>query len=128
MQSTARFNTPVARALLAASLGIAAASLGGCSSAELYTYSSDAHSPKSVTIIDTATGEKVWTCDIPVGQKLDMRFANRPRATEEKGFDELAWSLSGVDSKSKGRKNIVQVPPVSRRRLEMTLRPAPALK
>ena len=128
MQSTARFNTPVARALLAASLGIAAASLGGCSSAELYTYSSDAHSPKSVTIIDTATGEKVWTCDIPVGQKLDMRFANRPRATEEKGFDELAWSLSGVDSKSKGRKNIVQVPPVSRRRLEMTLRPAPELK
>jgi hypothetical protein len=128
MQSTARLNTPVARALLAASLGLAAASFGGCSTAEVYTYSSDAHSPKSIAIVDTATGEKVWTCDIPVGQKLDMRFSARPRASEEKGFDELAWSLSGVDSDSKGRKNLVQVPPVSRRRIDMTLRPAPELK
>lgn len=128
MQSTVRSNALVARAFLVASLGAATASLGGCSSAEIYTYSSDAHSPKSVTIVDTATGEKVWTCDIPVGQKLDMRFANRPTATEERGSDELAWSLSGVDSKSKGQRNIVQVPPVSRRRIDMTLRPAPELK
>ncbi|MEI7658123.1 MAG: hypothetical protein WCK33_08670 [Phycisphaerae bacterium] len=128
MQSTFRSTAHVARVLLVASLGLAAASLGGCSTAEVYTYTSDAHSPKSVTITDTATGEKVWTCDIPVGQKLDMRFANRPPATEERGSDELAWSLSGVDSKSKGRRNIVQVPPVSRRRIDMTLRPAPELK
>lgn len=128
MQPIVRSHASFSSALLLASLGIAAFSLGGCSSAEVYTYTSDAHSPKSVAIIDTATGEKVWTCDIPVGQKLDMRFANRPPATEERGFDELSWVLSGVDSKSLGRRNVVQVPPVSRRRIDMTLRPAPELK
>jgi hypothetical protein len=124
-----QFNAnPVAavKAILAAGAVGCVLAVGGCSTvAETYTYTSDAYSPKTVSVIDTSTGEKVWTCDVPVGQKLELRFAKRVRQAEETGSDELSWTLSGVDSSSTGRKSTVKVPPISHRRIDMTLRPAP---
>ncbi len=126
MQAFARRVAAVKGLFAAGLVGASLLAAGGCTTvAETYTYESDSLSPKTLSIIDTSTGEKVWTCDVPVGQKLEMRFANRVKQAEEKGHDELAWTLSGIDSKSKGRKSTVKVPPVSHRRLDMTLRPTP---
>jgi len=125
MQSPVRLVSRSTTLLAAGLLGAAILSSGGCSSAEMYTYTSEAHSPKTITLINTATGEKVWTCDVPVGQKLEMRFAKKSEQAEELGYDELAWSLSGVSTEAKGRKSTVRVPPASQRRIDMTLRSIP---
>jgi hypothetical protein len=40
----------------------------------------------------------------------------------------MNWALSGAATDQKGRKNTLHVPPPSRRRLDLTLRPVPELK
>jgi len=99
--------------------------VSGCTTYnETVTYNSDAMSPKTISLIDTASGETVWTIDIPAGQKLDLKFDKRPSVAEEDGFDIMTWTLSKAATDPKGRTNTVRVPPPSQRRTEMTLRTA----
>ncbi len=114
--------------LRAAAIAGVALALAGCSGNEVYVYESTPMMPQTVTLVNTATGEKVWTCEVPVGQRLDLRFANTLKSAEETGSDEMSWQLSGVNAKPQGRRSTVKVPPPSHRRLDLTQRPQPEIR
>ncbi len=99
--------------------------VGGCQYDERQTFESTPYRPQTVTLVNSATGEKVWTCDVPVGQKLEIAFKNKAPRGRELGYDEMTWVLSGAASKETGKKNSVKVPPDTSRRLEVSLRPIP---
>ncbi len=121
----ARFslNCATAATLLALSLGLS--SLVGCTSTERFSYASTTYAPQTVTLVNTATGENIWSCDIPPGQKLELRFTKTARAAEEAGSDEMAWTLIGQTDQPAGRRSTMKVPPPSHRRLDLTQREAP---
>lgn len=104
-------------------LGIAAAGVlvSGCTTAnERHSYISTARTAVAVTLVNTATGEKVWSCDVPSGQRLDIRFAQTGKRAEEAGKDEMSWTLSGQGVQAAGRRSTIMVPPPSQRRFDMT--------
>jgi len=107
------------------SLATGASVMGGCSTAETHSYPSTPHMPQTVSLINTATGETIWTCDIPVGKKLDIRFEKRADVAEEQNTDTMTWSISGVATTATGRRNSLKVPPPSHRLLKVTERAAP---
>ncbi len=102
--------------------------LAGCSGNEVYVYESTPMMPQTVTLVNTATGENIWTCEVPVGQRLDLRFARSLKSAEEAGFDEMSWQLSGVNAKPEGRRSTLRVPPPSHRRFDLTQRPHPEVR
>ncbi len=61
-------------AFAAVALGLLGSFLGGCQEGEKYVYKSTPHVPETVTLINTTTGEQVWSYDIPAGQELTVRF------------------------------------------------------
>ncbi|MBS0197839.1 MAG: hypothetical protein JSR77_13875 [Planctomycetes bacterium] len=118
----------LAMTVRAASLGAALLVpfvVGGCQYDERQTFESTPYRPETVTLVNTATGEKVWTCDVPVGQKLEIAFKNKAPRGRELGYDEMTWVISGAASKETGKKNSVKVPPDTSRRLDVSLRPIP---
>lgn len=135
MRFQSALTSPISRRILSATVrGVAAAAtlgaaivVGGCSSAEVHSYESTTMAPQTITLLNTATGEKIWTCEVPIGKRLDIRFVKTPRAAEEAGFDEMSWQISGMTDKPEGRRSTLKVPPPSHRRLDMTLRPYPEL-
>jgi hypothetical protein len=99
--------------------------LPGCQQFERYTYRSDVHHPKTITLLDTSTGEKLLTVEIPPGQQLNMAFDSDKDTAEQRSTDTLRYSVRkwGDDSVAGG--TVLQVPPPSSRRIDMTLRKAP---
>lgn len=119
--------------VLAAAVVAGAIFAGGCSpwdphgpagSNDEFTYYSLPHQPQTVTLIDTRSGEKIWNCDVPVGQQLSLRFLNG-YGTEAKGQDTMRWKLFPVGQKYGVLDNKMAVPPASSRRLDVTLRAGP---
>ncbi len=100
-------------------------STGGCQYGESGQYISTPDSPKTVMIVNTSTGETVWTCDVPVGERLDIAFKNNPKRAQEQGFDEMTYGLVGIDSRSAARKSTVKVPPPPTRKIVWILREIP---
>jgi hypothetical protein len=131
-------------AFLGLSLVAAALALGGCAlagpghayrayhdeggtgmSQDTFVYVSRPHEPKTVTLIDTRSGEAIWTYDVPVGSKLVIDF----EADESEGIPErpdlMRWELMN-DTELMGRlDNAIPVPAATARRLDVTLRPSP---
>jgi hypothetical protein len=99
--------------------------LGGCSGREVFVYTSDAHSPKTVTLVDTTTGETIMTTLVPVGQQLNLRFEKDPLEAERSGSDRLAYSLRPLGDVSVSKGTSITVPPPTSRRIDVTLRPGP---
>lgn len=105
---------------------VAPLALSGCDSGpESYVYQSDTYSPKTITVLDTSTGEKILAVDVPPGQQLNMKFESTRDAAEKTGKDTLRWNLRPWGDSSLEKSSTVQVPPPSSRRIDMTLRPAP---
>ena len=72
-----RLARPFAAATILASLALSAGCYyegGPLRSIDRVTYVSTSWSPKTVTLIDTRTGESMWSVDIPVGQQLVIDF------------------------------------------------------
>lgn len=95
---------------------------GNRASRDQYTYVSTTYQPKTISIIDTRTGQTVWTTDIPVGQQLAMRFY---ADDDDDGQDTLRWELMPAGKHWGDMTNVDPVPPVGARRVDMTLRPSP---
>jgi len=124
-----------ARTTLAVAL---TASLAGCGSVfnaggdslsnDNYTYESTTWSPKSVELIDTRTAETLWSVDIPVGQKVTMKF-EREHGDRDNSFpDRMTWVVQGLNSDSwRGRQSML-VPGPGSRLVEVSLRPAPEME
>lgn len=117
--------TRIQATLSALVLACSLAGVGGCEYQEHYKFESTPLEPKTVMVIDSATGETVWTCDVPVGERLDIQFKNRPERARELGYDEMTYGLAGADERSAGRRSSVKVPPPPTRRITWVPRPAP---
>jgi hypothetical protein len=137
-QFFAKSSAPVRRrvlvgALLAALWGGATGCYfegGPMASADRFTYVSSSWQPKTISLIDTRTGETIWSVDVPVGKKLVIDFNPPPK--DETGADParpdvMVWDLMAPDQYFGQLKNKVRVPGPATRRVEMTLRPAPEL-
>ena len=110
-------------AFIAGVLGVSTLlALPGCQQFEKYTYRSDVHSQKTITLLDTSTGEKLLPVDIPAGQQLNMVFDNDIQTAEQRGSDVLRWAVRKVGDETVAGGNVMQVPPPSSRRIDMTLR------
>ena len=133
---------PLARRPLARNLAIAGAiaalpmltTLGGCwhneggpgYSNDSHTYISNAWRPWTVTLVDTRTGEAVWSVDIPVDQQLSIRFRKGDGPSDELP-DMMDWGLMDAGKKYGHRKNRLPVPGPDARLLKPTLRPTPEM-
>lgn len=95
-------------------------------SADRFTYVSREWQPWTVSLIDTRTGESVWSVDVPVGQKLVLGFREGSGPNEFKP-DMMDWGLMPHDRTFGERPNQLPVPPAGARRLEPVLRPTPEL-
>ncbi len=91
---------------------------------DTFTYISTSHEPKTMTLVDTRTSEKLWTCEIPVGQQLVVRFMDDERA-ESRGWDTMKWRLMPAGTAWGTLDNAMSVPPYTARRMDMTLRKGP---
>ncbi len=125
---------PIARRLLLAGACAMLTTLGGCFyneggpgyTADIHTYVSNAWRPWTVTLVDTRTGESVWSVDIPVDQQLVVRFRKGKGPTDELP-DMMDWGLMDAGTKYGHRNNRLPVPGSDARLLKPTLRPTPEM-
>lgn len=122
------------RAALLASALVAAAASSGCYfeggpgwSADRFAYVSRTWTPKTVTLIDTRTGEAMWSMDVPVGQRLVIDFKTTQPMEKPDAWlpDTMHWDIMPERQRFGGLKNQMPVPPPSSRRVDVTLRPTP---
>src|SRR5262245_2182097 len=105
-------------------LGLAV--LGGCE--EKYTYRSGPHVPQTVTLVNTSTGERIWSYDVPVGQELTMHFVHGPDRATELGYDEMTWTVGPAgQAMTPPVKSRMKVPPPNSRRVDVAVRPRPEM-
>ncbi|HBS28089.1 MAG TPA: hypothetical protein DEB06_01250 [Phycisphaerales bacterium] len=97
---------------------------GSFYSDDRYTYVSKEWQPWTVSLVDTRTGETLWTVDVPVGQQLVVSFREGTGPNRNKP-DLMSWDLMEAEKYTGALRNIVPVPPSHARRLEPTLRPVP---
>ncbi len=125
------------RLLTGALLGAMWAAATGCyfeggpmASADRFTYVSTSWQPKTLSVIDTRTGETIWSVDVPVGKKLVMDFNPAPSSEiddDPTRPDVMLWDIIEPDQYFGALQNKMRVPGRTVRRVEMTLRPTPEL-
>lgn len=98
---------------------------GSGESDDAYTYISYPHEPKTVSVIDTRTGEVLWSVDVPVGKQLSMRFYHEREKDNPYAPDLLKWSIWDAGTKTGRLGNAMLVPSGSARRVDITLRTSP---
>ncbi|RMH23780.1 MAG: hypothetical protein D6693_10715 [Planctomycetota bacterium] len=123
-----RTTRTLAMTLISAALS---AGLGGCfytrggpwySGDAPLTYVSTPMSPKTVSVVDTRTGETVWSMDVPAGKKLVVKFDEGEREGQTLSAV-MRWRLFDDPGAIRGKMtNETPAPPVSARRVDMTLR------
>lgn len=121
----------VARNLLSAAMLAGSLAAGGCwteggrgYSNDSYTYISREWEPKTISVIDTRTGQAVWSYEVPVGRQLMMEFF-AGGGTVPGMPDELKWSDYPAGMRFGLLDNSVSVPSANVRRVDMKLRPVP---
>ena len=82
--------------------------------------------PKTMTLVDTRTGEATWTVEIPVGEQLVYNFSQGTGPNEFRP-DEIVWEVMPAGRWGGSLNNRQPCPPVDARRMDMALRPAPEL-
>lgn len=109
------------------------AGLGGCYTEagyfvdDTYVYVSTPWQPKTVTVYDTRTGEAFWSVDVPVGERLAVKFVEGTGPNEFRP-DEIKWELMPQSRMAGPLSNRAPAPPPRARRIEMTLRAAPEIE
>jgi hypothetical protein len=124
--------SPTLRHLTPAALTLALVALSGCTwmqrergsqeSDDQHVYVSRPWEPKTVSLIDTRNDEVIWSYEVPVGEKLVIRFEdhNKPEPGET-----MLWG-AGDPNKGKIRLiNEIPVPDSSIRKLSWVMRPVP---
>ncbi len=101
---------------------------GPLKSADRFTYASNTWEPKTITLIDTRTGETLWTLDVPVGKELVIDF-NTPKDADNTEWlpDEALWEVFPYPTRSGQLTNKMRVPPRAARRVDVTFRPVPEM-
>jgi len=100
---------------------------GSGASIDQFTYVSDSHAPKTITIVDTRTDEVVFAVDIPVGQQLVINFDDKSANRDKYMSGEMRWGVMPAGKRFGGTRNRIDVPPARSRRIDMTLREGPEI-
>jgi len=121
-------------ALIALVAGALAASttMSGCwkpggigVSLDAYTYLSSEYEPKTVTIIDTRSGQAIWSYDVPVGKELVFRFYPKHDDGNYTYPDMMRWDLWDGGRQFGEPTQKFLVPTASARKIDVRLRPVP---
>lgn len=125
-RSTVRIGAVLgAGALFASTLtGCVGSDMFSGSSTDRHVYESTTWQPKTVTLIDTRTGETAWSVDVPVGQAIVVSFSEGTGPNEYRP-DEIKWEMAPIGRTIITPMNRQPCPPAYARRLDMTLRAAP---
>ena len=123
---------PIARPIVLSALALTLVALSGCTwlqrergsqqSDDQHVYVSRPWEPKTVSLIDTRDNEVIWSYEVPVGEKLVLRFEDHDKV--EPG-ETMLW---GAGDPNKGKIKLVNeipVPASSSRKLSWVLRPVP---
>lgn len=123
--------TAIAAASLAAALSGAGCSTyvpgGSGFSDDAFTYASTEHVPQSVALIDTRTGQTIWTYEIPVGRQLTVRFEKNINPDNVLTPDEMYWEEMDAGTHHGYLDNSILVPGHNARRIDVITRPAPEI-
>jgi hypothetical protein len=124
------------RPLVAAGLLALPAVLGGCwveggrgNSADAFTYVSTEYQPKTISLVDTRTGQTVWSYELPVGRQLNMQFfrGDSNTAADFLNPDTMTWDDVPAKTYFGLARQRLAVPPATARRIDVALRPSPEL-
>jgi hypothetical protein len=99
---------------------------GSLYSQDKHVYISRAHTPTTVSVVDTRSQETIWTQDVPVGQQLVVRFFARRTKDNAANPDEMRWGLCRAGGTARfPDENRLAVPGASARQLKVDYRTAP---
>lgn len=98
---------------------------GDRSSYDKHVYISTAWQPKTVTLIDTRSGEKIASWDIPVGKQLAMQFYDKLNKDDPVFPTILRYEIMPAGQEGGSLHNSMPAPGPDSRRLDMELRPVP---
>ena len=94
---------------------------GTHASIDKFVYPSTTELPQTVAIVDTRTGETIWSKDIPVGRQLVIRFYAE-KSEDDANPDRMDWQLMQPRQGGATLSNHVYVPPANARRIETSFR------
>ena len=98
---------------------------GRLASLDQHTYISTEWSPKTVTLVDVRTLEEIWSADVPVGQKLVIRFYPNKSKDNIHNPDAMRWQIYPAGQTASLLDNQMPVPAPESRRIEWELRAVP---
>lgn len=87
------------------------------------TWNSTEHSPKTITIMDTRSGERVFLMEIPVGKKLVIDFEEGGGDDTVQTPDLMRWEVFNHDIGRGALNNAMTVPNATCRRIDVRMRP-----
>ena len=122
-------NGRTALACVAAMIGLTGCSIykpGGTGwSDDTFTYFGLPHQPVTVTLIDTRTGQTLWTYEVPVGRQLTLRFDEDYAPDNKMTPALLSWQEMKQGTRYGALENTMLVPDKYSRRLDPTYRDEP---
>lgn len=128
----ARKNFFAPRTLFPAVLSLAFVALTSCAhlqrekgsqeSDDQHVYVSYPWEPKTVSLLDTTTDEIIWSYEVPVGQKLVIKFENHAKRHSGQS---MTWGVGNPDEGKIKLVNEMPVPSYQIRKLSWTIRPIP---
>ncbi len=101
-------------------------SLAGCGTSSGLgdnTYLSTPDSPKTISLVDTRSGQTLWTVDVPVNRQLVLRFYENRPGNDRNRPDAMRWEIKDLGRSGGELSNLMPVPDKFSRRIDMTLRP-----
>ncbi len=109
--------------------------IGGCAvpgsweggsrvSDDKHVYVSRPYEPKTISVVNTATGETIWTVEIPVGEQLIVRFYDNKHDDPIMSAN-MRWEITEETTDFRRMTNLMTVPGRDFRRIDMELRDTP---
>lgn len=99
---------------------------GNSRSDDTYTYVSTAYEPLTLTLYDTRDREPLWTVDVPIDQKVTVRFrANKIKEGTPRRPDIMEWAIFDATERWARLDSSMAVPPPESRMLRVSLRSGP---
>lgn len=94
-------------------------------SGEAHTYYSTETAPKSVRLLDTRSGEVLFSIDIPVGRQLTLDFVEGDGDDPVYTPDLMRYELFKIGTTLGRLRSSLSVPPANARRLDVQMRQGP---
>jgi hypothetical protein len=98
---------------------------GALQSHDTFTYFSEAHTPVTVTVIDTRTKEAIFVNEVPVGKQLVIRFYDEQNDSNVVRPAAMRWEVMPLGQTGGELDSVMAVPGPDARRVDVAFRKAP---